>query len=129
MHLRKLDDLEPFTTLDGSTIREIAGVGQSGSAPARQQSLAEATVPVGGRTIAHYHRTTEELYFFTAGRGRMTLGDDERDVTAGDCVVIPPGAVHGLVNTGDVPLVLLCCCAPAYTHEDTVLVEVQASNG
>jgi hypothetical protein len=59
MHLRKLDDLEPFTTLDGSTIREIAGVGQSGSAPARQQSLAEATVPVGGRTIAHYHRTTE----------------------------------------------------------------------
>jgi mannose-6-phosphate isomerase-like protein (cupin superfamily) len=129
MHLRKLDDLEPFTTLDGSTIREIAGVGQSGSAPARQQSLAEATVPVGGRTIAHYHRTTEELYFFTAGRGRMTLGDDERDVTAGDCVVIPPGAVHGLVNTGDEPLVLLCCCAPAYTHEDTVLVEVQASNG
>ena len=86
-------------------------------------------MPVGGRTIAHYHRTTEELYFFTAGRGRMTLGDEERHVTAGDCAVIPPGAVHGLVNTGDEPLVLLCCCAPAYTHEDTVLVGDQASGG
>lgn len=126
MHLSKLDDLAPFTTLDGSTIREIAGPAWT---PARNQSLAEATVPVGGRTIAHYHRTAEELYFFTAGSGRMTLGDEERAVTAGDCVVIPPGQVHQLVNTGDGPLVLLCCCAPAYSHEDTVLVEDQPSDG
>jgi mannose-6-phosphate isomerase-like protein (cupin superfamily) len=69
----------------------------------------------------------EELYFFSAGRGRMTLGDVERDVTAGDCVVIPPGEIHTLVNTGDEPLVLLCCCAPAYSDEDTVLIE--ASSG
>ena len=126
MHLVKLDDLQPFTTLDGSTIREIAGPSRT---PARNQSLAEATVPVGGRTIAHYHRTTEELYFFTAGSGRMTLGDDEREVTAGDCVVIPPGQVHQLVNTGDEPLVLLCCCAPAYSHEDTVLVDDHPTTG
>jgi mannose-6-phosphate isomerase-like protein (cupin superfamily) len=125
-HLSKLDDLEPFTTLDGSTIREIAGPSWT---PARNQSLAEATVPVGGRTIAHYHRQAEELYFFTAGSGRMTLGDEEREVAAGDCVVIPPGEVHELVNTGDGPLVLLCCCAPAYSHEDTVLVEDHPSDG
>jgi mannose-6-phosphate isomerase-like protein (cupin superfamily) len=126
MHLSKLDELEPFTTLDGSTIREIAGPAWT---PARNQSLAEATVPVGARTIAHYHRMTEELYFFTAGSGRMRLGDEEREVTTGDCVVIPPGQVHELVNSGDEPLVLLCCCAPAYSHEDTVLVEEQASDG
>jgi mannose-6-phosphate isomerase-like protein (cupin superfamily) len=126
MHLSKLDELEPFTTLDGSTIREIAGPAWT---PARNQSLAEAAVPVGARTIAHYHRTTEELYFFTAGSGRMRLGDEEREVTTGDCVVIPPGQVHELLNTGDEPLVLLCCCAPAYSHEDTVLVEEQASDG
>ena len=126
MHLSKLEDLEPFTTLDGSTIREIAGPAWT---PARNQSLAEATVPVGGRTVAHYHRVTEELYFFTAGRGHMTLGDEDRDVVDGDCVVIPPGQVHGLVNTGEEPLVLLCCCAPAYSHEDTVLVTDQASDG
>ena len=126
MHLSKLEELEPFTTLDGSTIREIVGPAWT---PARNQSLAEATVPVGGRTIAHYHRAAEELYFFTAGRGRMTLGDDERDVAAGDCIVIPPGEIHTLVNTGEEPLVLLCCCAPAYSHEDTVLVDHQAPSG
>jgi mannose-6-phosphate isomerase-like protein (cupin superfamily) len=126
MHLSNLDDLDSFTTLDGSTIREIAGPAWT---PARNQSLAEATVPARGRTIAHYHRAAEELYFFTAGSGRMTLGDEERAVSAGDCVVIPPGQVHQLVNTGEAPLVLLCCCAPAYSHEDTVLVEDQPSHG
>jgi mannose-6-phosphate isomerase-like protein (cupin superfamily) len=126
MHVSKLDDLEPFTTLDGSTIREIAGPAWT---PARNQSLAEAMVPVGGRTVAHYHHAAEELYFFIAGSGHMALGDQERDVAAGDCVVIPPGAVHGLVNTGDEPLVLLCCCAPAYSHDDTVLVGLQDPSG
>ena len=120
MHLSRLDQLESFTTLDGSTIREIAGPSWT---PARNQSLAEATVPAGAETIAHLHRTTEELYFFTAGRGRLRLADIERDVEAGDCAVIPPGTVHKLWNTGPDPLVLLCCCAPAYSDEDTVLLE------
>jgi mannose-6-phosphate isomerase-like protein (cupin superfamily) len=118
MHRSRLDDAEPFQTLDGSTIREVAHPAWT---PARNQSLAEATVPVGGETAAHFHRRAEELYFFTAGRGRMRLGDEQLDVAAGDCVVIPPGAEHALVNTGDEPLVLLCCCAPAYSHDDTVL--------
>jgi mannose-6-phosphate isomerase-like protein (cupin superfamily) len=123
MDRSSLDDLEPFVTMDGSTIREIAGLAGDGSAPARQQSLAEATVPPGGQTVAHYHRTMEELYFFVAGRGRLRLGEEERDVAAGECVVIPPGQVHKLWSSAEGPLVLLCCCAPAYTHEDTVLVE------
>ena len=97
MHLSRLDDLQPFTTLDGSTIRELAGPAWT---PARNQSLAEASVPPGGRTAAHFHRRTEELYFFTAGRGRLRVGDDERTVAPGDCAVIPPGTVHELVNDG-----------------------------
>jgi mannose-6-phosphate isomerase-like protein (cupin superfamily) len=120
MHVSKLDDLQAFTTLDGSTIREIAGPAWT---PARNQSLAEATVPPGAATIAHLHRQAEELYFFTAGRGRLRVGEDEREVGAGDCAVIPPGTVHKLWNTGSDPLVLLCCCAPAYSDADTVLVE------
>jgi mannose-6-phosphate isomerase-like protein (cupin superfamily) len=120
MHVSKLEDLERFTTLDGSTIREIVGPAWT---PARNQSLAEATVPVGGATTAHLHKATEELYFFTAGRGRLRVGDVERDVSPGDCAVIPPGTVHKLWNTGPDPLVLLCCCAPAYSDEDTVLLE------
>ena len=69
------------------------------------------------------HRTTEEIYLFTSGTGRMRLGDDERPVRAGDCVVIPPGVAHKLWADERQPLVLLCCCAPAYSDADTVLLE------
>jgi mannose-6-phosphate isomerase-like protein (cupin superfamily) len=120
MHVSRLAELEPFTTLDGSEIREIVGPAWT---PARNQSLAEATLPAGATTIAHLHRRSEELYHFVSGSGRVRVGADERAVAAGDCVVIPPGTVHRLWADVGAPLVLLCCCAPAYTHEDTVLVE------
>jgi mannose-6-phosphate isomerase-like protein (cupin superfamily) len=118
--LRKahLDELKSFTTLDGSLIRELAGPSWTS---ARNQSLAEATVPAGGETAEHYHAVTEELYYFVAGSGRMRLGDAEGNVSAGDCVVIAPGTPHKLWNPGDEPLVLLCCCAPAYSDDDTVM--------
>jgi mannose-6-phosphate isomerase-like protein (cupin superfamily) len=106
--------------LDGSTIREIAG---RTTLPSRNQSLAEATVPPGGATTAHYHVASEELYFFTAGRGRLRVAGEWRDVGPGDCAVLPPGVEHKLENPGAEPLVLLCCCAPPYAHEDTVLTE------
>jgi mannose-6-phosphate isomerase-like protein (cupin superfamily) len=120
MRIDRLDAQEPFVTADGSTIREVAGV-PSGNAA--QQSLAEATVPPGSETIAHHHVRSEEIYLFTAGAGRMRLGDEETAVRAGDTVVIPPGTAHKLLNPGDEPLVLLCCCAPPYSDADTVLLE------
>jgi mannose-6-phosphate isomerase-like protein (cupin superfamily) len=120
LEIARLDAREPFVTADGSTIREVAGVP---SANAVNQSLAEATVPPGGETIEHLHRRSEEIYHFTAGAGRLRLGDDEAGVRAGDTVVIPPGVRHKLWNPGGEPLVLLCCCAPPYSHEDTVLLE------
>src|ERR1039458_352213 len=59
MHARSHAQIEPFVTLDGSEIREWAG---PVSMPAKNQSLAEAMIPVGGATTEHYHRLSEELY-------------------------------------------------------------------
>lgn len=123
MRLARRDELEPYVTRDGSTIREWAGPGYA--APAVNQSLAEATVAPGASTIAHYHRRSEELYLVTAGSGRLRVGEEEREVGAGDCVVIPPGEPHQLQNTGDADLVVVCACSPPYSHEDTFLVEDQ----
>jgi mannose-6-phosphate isomerase-like protein (cupin superfamily) len=118
MEISRLERREPFITLDGSEIRELAGIPTGNS---RNQSLAEATVPPGAETEEHHHAVTEEIYLFTSGAGRMKLGDEERDISAGDTVVIPPGTPHKLWNTGTEPLKLLCCCAPPYSHEDTFL--------
>jgi mannose-6-phosphate isomerase-like protein (cupin superfamily) len=115
------EQLEPYVTRDGSTIREWAGPGYA--AEASGLSLAEATVPPGGATIEHLHRRSEELYLVTAGAGRLRVGEEERRVEVGDCVAIPPGTAHKLFNDGDVDLVVVCACAPPYSHEDTVLLE------
>lgn len=120
MEISNLERLESFVTLDGSTIRELAGPAWTA---ARNQSLAEATVPAGRATIEHFHRRSEEIYHFTSGRGRMRLAGEERDVVAGDCVVIPPGTPHKLWAADDADLVLLCACAPAYTDADTEMTE------
>lgn len=120
MHVANLDDLESFITKDGSGIRELAGPAWT---PAQAQSLAEATVPPHSSTTAHYHPVSEELYYFVSGAGRLRIGDEERAVTVGDCAVIPPGEEHKLFNDSGEPLVLLCCCAPAYSNEDTILTE------
>jgi mannose-6-phosphate isomerase-like protein (cupin superfamily) len=113
-----LRDLTSFITADGSSIRELAGPAWTA---VRNQSLAEATVAPSEATAEHYHPRSEELYYFVAGEGRMRLDRDEEPVAAGDCVVIPPGTPHKLWNTGAAPLVLLCCCAPAYSDDDTVM--------
>jgi mannose-6-phosphate isomerase-like protein (cupin superfamily) len=118
MQKANLEQLNSFVTADGSSIRELAGPAWTA---ARNQSLAEATVGVGEETAEHYHPRAEELYYFVAGAGRLRLGEDEAAVGVGDCVVIPPGTPHKLYNTGAVPLVLLCCCAPAYSGDDTVM--------
>jgi mannose-6-phosphate isomerase-like protein (cupin superfamily) len=124
MHVRSYRDLEPFVALDGSQIREWAG---RVSAPAQNQSLAEAIIAPGAATAEHYHRTTEELYLVTAGEGRLVIDGEERLVSEGDCALIPPLARHKLFNTGAAPLKILCACAPAYADQDTCLTERAAS--
>ena len=118
IEISRIETAEGFITDDGSTIHELAG---RVSLPTVNQSLAHATLEAGGETTEHFHVEAEEIYYMTAGNGRLRLGDEESAVTAGDCIVIAPGTPHKLWNTGDVPLMLLCCCAPAYRHEDTVL--------
>lgn len=116
MQISALDAAEPFVTRDGSIIRELLG---PATVPAGHQSLAEAALPAGGSTQRHYHRIAEEIYFITAGEGRMELDGDVATVRPGDAILIPPGAWHRISAIGDGELRLLCCCAPAYSHDDT----------
>jgi mannose-6-phosphate isomerase-like protein (cupin superfamily) len=115
----RTSEQEAFVAPDSSEVRELARPPDSAS----NQSLAEARVPPGAETTEHLHRTSEEIYYFTAGEGRMQLGEEVSAVRSGEAVVIPPGTRHKLWNHGAEPLVLLCCCSPPYSDEDTVLCE------
>jgi mannose-6-phosphate isomerase-like protein (cupin superfamily) len=118
MDVQNIGRVEPFVTKDGSEIRELLAPRNS---CIRNQTLAEARLPSGASTTAHRHVKTEEIYYLLEGRGRMRVGEETRDVAAGDAVAIPPGAVHQITNMGGTVLKFLCCCAPGYEHNDTIL--------
>ncbi len=123
MDVKNLNEVVPFITKDGSEIRELLAHRNSAI---RNQSLAEARLPVGGSTQEHYHSQAEEIYYITHGTGKMRIDGELREVKPGDAIAIPRGQKHKLWNTGNEVLRLLCCCAPAYEHEDTVITEVDS---
>jgi mannose-6-phosphate isomerase-like protein (cupin superfamily) len=111
-------DAKPFTTVDGSTIRELLAHRNSSI---RKQSLAEARLAPGAATVPHHHAATEEIYYILSGTAEMTLGQETRPVGPGDAIAIPPGVRHTIRNTSAAELVFLCTCAPGYEHDDTFL--------
>jgi mannose-6-phosphate isomerase-like protein (cupin superfamily) len=113
--LASLRSVEPFTTKDGSTIRELHHT--------EAQSLAEATLEPDEATERHHHRLSEEIYFVVKGSGQLEVDGETQLVRPGDAVLIPPGAWHSLENTGTSELRILCCCTPPYSHEDTFFSE------
>jgi len=118
MDIVNRSDAEPFTTVDGSTIRELLAHRNS---CIRKQSLAEARLAAGGATVPHHHAETEEIYYILSGTAEMTLDGETRLVGPGDAIAIPPGARHTIRNPGPEELVFLCTCAPGYEHADTFL--------
>ena len=60
----------------------------------------------GMRTDLDVHDEHETLVV-TQGRGELTVGDEVREVSAGDLVYIVPGTTHTLHNTSDGELVAL----------------------
>ena len=123
MDIKNLQLAPAFTTKDGSEIRELLAHRNS---CIRNQSLAEARLEPGAATQEHYHRVTEEIYYITHGQGRVRIEAEMREVKVGDAIAIRPGKKHKIWNTGEDSLRLLCCCAPGYEHEDTVITEMRA---
>ncbi len=106
---RRYETLEPFTTKDGSTIREYI------HSPA--QSLAEATLEPGQSTMRHYHASARRS---TSSRRRRHDGARRRDARGGGGRCDPDPA-RRLARAARRPggVRLLCCCVPPYSHDDT----------
>lgn len=52
----------------------------------------------------HYHEGDNEIFYFLSGTGEYNDNGTIVQVGPGDTTVCNDGEMHGLVNTGDVPL-------------------------
>ena len=84
-------------------------------------SLAHGTLPPGRVSLAIAHRTVEEVWYVTAGRGQVwrKQGDHETvvDVEAGTALTIPTGVHFQFRATGPEPLRFVMCTMPPWPGE------------
>lgn len=99
---------------DGSEVRLLA-TGSRGS-------MAEFRLPPGAVSKPVAHRTVEEVWCFTAGRGRMwrKLGEVEEviDANPGVSITIPVGASFQFRCDGGEPLVAIGVTMPPWPGMD-----------
>ena len=81
----------------------------------------------GGSQRLHSH-DPQQVYVIVSGRGRMQVGDEEREVGRGELVLIPSWAQHGIVNVGAERLTYVSAATPAFDLE-VVYDEGQLAEG
>jgi mannose-6-phosphate isomerase-like protein (cupin superfamily) len=84
-------------------------------------SLAHGTLPPGRVSLAVVHRTVEEVWYVTAGRGqvwRKQGGSEEVvEVEPGTALTIPTGVHFQFRTTGSEPLCFVMCTMPSWPGE------------
>lgn len=78
------------------------------------------TLQVGEDIGREVHADNDQVLLFTEGTARAEVGDERRDVSAGDLVVVPAGTEHNFTNTGSGPLRLLTIYGPPHHAPGTV---------
>ena len=82
-------------------------------AQADQLSVHLLEVKPGGEVTDHTHEAKWGTAYLIDGEGSVLVNGGWEKASAGDCLVIPPGASHGFRNTrSDRSLVILTCFAP-----------------
>jgi quercetin dioxygenase-like cupin family protein len=64
----------------------------------------------------HSHDDQDKVYVVLEGRGRFTVGGEQDVLAAGEAVVAPAGAPHGVNNDSGARLLLLVFVSPPPPH-------------
>ncbi len=60
----------------------------------------------------HSHDESDKTYYVLEGKGKVTVGSEEKELCAGEITIAPAGEDHGVVNHTDQRLVMLVFMAP-----------------
>ncbi|CAI2718599.1 cupin domain-containing protein [Nitrospina watsonii] len=60
----------------------------------------------------HAHEGSDKIYYVLEGKGMVTVGREEKEMSADEITLAPSGEEHGVVNHTDRRLVMLVFMAP-----------------
>ena len=87
---------------------------------AKHCQLVLMSLPVGGEIGAEVHEENDQFFRFEAGQGKVLIDDNEYIVSDGSAIIVPAGAEHNVINTGEEPLKLYTIYSPAH-HKDGIV--------
>ncbi len=99
-------DLAAITDADFGTAAPTLGTLRSRTlAVLPQGTLAVQT----GNVPKHTHTDANEFQYVISGSGTFWLGDQQRDIHAGDLIIIPKGTVHAgsVVSSGELKVLAI----------------------
>lgn len=76
-------------------------------------AMGNVTLEPNGGQVPWHNQEQEEVYFIVEGTGEMCLGEERREISAGQAAFIPPGVFHQLTNTGATPMRMIYVYGPA----------------
>ena len=77
-----------------------------------KSQLVAMHIPAGGEIGQETHGHVEQALFILSGSGKTILNGEEKQIGAGDVVVVTPGTQHNFVNTGSEPLKIYTIYSP-----------------
>lgn len=111
MDVRSIQEVAPVVEHNGTVPvwwlvnpRELKDITDGGYL----ELVSEFEVSGGGYVDPHSH-PTHEFYYVTSGKGIMTIEGEDREITQGDLVRIPPNALHSLrPSSSNAPIRCFC---------------------
>ena len=107
-----------MTAPDGSDVRVLLGL--------RGGGMAHFTLAPGATSHAVAHRTVEEIWYFTGGRGEMWRRQDDREeivtAEAGLCLTVPLGTRFQFRTLGGEPLTAIAVTMPPWPGDGEAYV-------
>jgi mannose-6-phosphate isomerase-like protein (cupin superfamily) len=74
-------------------------------------------VAPNGKQIPHNHPEVQ-VYVIVTGRGRMLVGEEQKEVSAGELVHVPSGLMHCIENIGESTLSYISAANPAFDYTE-----------
>ncbi len=103
-------------TLQNNNFRQVIFTGN-------QSQLVLMTLQPNEEIGMETHHGNDQLFRFESGIGKVIIGDESFEVKDGDCVVIPSGTAHNIINTSASDfLKMYTIYSPAHHPEGTIHV-------
>jgi mannose-6-phosphate isomerase-like protein (cupin superfamily) len=84
------------------------------------QGVSHHVVQVRDQEKPHMHKMHDGTVVMVRGRGYLMMDNRRIDMSAGDIIYIPRGAVHYFVNTASEPAVAFVIFSPPFDGKDNV---------